>query len=360
MSRFWSDDVADLIPYTAGEQPKVDNLLKLNTNEHPYGPSPLALQAIRDAANDTLRLYPDYDSSALRQAVARLHGIDPAQVFVGNGSDEVLAHVFRALFRREGRALWMPDISYSFYRTYVQMFDIPFRLIPLADDFSIRVDDYAADDGAAPAGIIIANPNAPTGIALDLGAIGALAQAHPDAAVVIDEAYVDFGARSAVSLLAKHDNLVVVHTLSKSRALAGLRVGYAMAGKAVVDGLKRVKDSFNSYPLDRPAQAGALASIEDTAYFHEKTQLVIQAREDLARRLREMGFQVLPSSANFIFARHPGHDAQRISQDLRAQGILVRHFKNERIQQFLRISIGTLQDNDRLCNVLKGILDDKH
>lgn len=360
MSRLWSDNVADLLPYTAGEQPKVDNLLKLNTNEHPYGPSPLALQAIREAAGDALRLYPDYDSSALRQAVARLHGIDAAQVFVGNGSDEVLAHVFRALFRHQGRDLWMPDISYSFYRTYVQMFEIPFRLVPLADDFTIRVEDYAADGGSAPAGIIIANPNAPTGLALDLEAVSALARAHPGVAVVIDEAYVDFGARSAVSLLADHDNLVVVHTLSKSRALAGLRVGYAMANKPVIDGLNRVKDSFNSYPLDRLAQAGALASIEDTAYFHEKTQLVIQAREDLTLRLEALGFQVLPSLANFIFARHPRHDAQQVSQGLRARGILVRHFKQERIQQFLRISIGTLQDNDRLCNVLKSILDGKH
>jgi histidinol-phosphate aminotransferase len=356
VSRFWSDDVADLIPYTAGEQPKVDNLLKLNTNEHPYGPSPLALKAITDAANDTLRLYPDYDSSILRHAIAQLHGIHPEQVFVGNGSDEVLAHIFRALFRRPGRCLWMPDISYSFYRTYVQMFDIPFKLIKLADDFTIRVADYTRNDGAVPAGIIIANPNAPTGLALSLDDIRAIARAHPDVPVVIDEAYVDFGAQSAVALLAEHDNVAVVHTLSKSRALAGLRVGFAMAGKAIIQGLARVKDSFNSYPLDRLAQAGALASIQDRAYFEEKTQLVIQTREALTARMQDMGFQVLPSSANFIFARHPQYDAEQISRGLRDQGILVRHFKHERIKQFLRISIGTMRDNDRLCNALKGVL----
>ncbi len=360
MSRFWSDHVQNLSPYTPGEQPKVDNLLKLNTNEHPFGPSPRALEAIRAATNDSLRLYPDNDAMALRQAVAALHGIEAAQVFPGNGSDEVLAHIFNGLFRHGDRPLLMPDVTYSFYRTYCKLYDIPCQTIPLADDFSIRVSDYTGPHRVTPAGIIFANPNAPTGVALTLADIRDIAVANPDVPVVVDEAYVDFGGDTAVALLPECPNIIVVHTLSKSRSLAGLRVGYAMAAKEIVDGLLRVKDSFNSYPLDTIAQAGAIAALQDTAYFNETRFAVIEARESLVQQLQTLGFQVLPSSANFVFARHPEHDGTALSRALRAQGVLVRHFGIARIEQFLRITVGTQADCDRLCNTLSEIILKTH
>jgi len=356
MSRFWSDHVAGLSPYEPGEQPRVHNLLKLNTNEHPLGPSPRALQAIREATNNGLRLYPDYDSRALRQAIAQRYALQENQVLPGNGSDEILAHIFHALFLHQGRQLWMPDISYSFYHTYCRLYAIPHRLIPLSDDLCIDVDDYCTTASDAPAGIIFANPNAPTGVALPLHAIARVAQAHPDTPVVVDEAYVDFGAESAVSLLAEHPNIVAVHTLSKSRALAGLRVGYAMASAEIIQGLQRVKDSFNSYPLGCLAQAGALASIEDENYFRSSIQTVITARQALTAQLQALGFQVLPSSANFVFARHPQHDGAALANALRAQGVLVRHFRQPRIAQYLRITVGTDADTQRLCAVLRTVM----
>lgn len=360
MSRYWSDHIADLAPYVAGEQPKIADLLKLNTNEHPHGPSPRALEAIRAAATDRLRLYPDNECTALREAIAAYHGLQSEQVFVGNGSDEVLAHIFNGLFRRGGRPLLMPDITYSFYRTYCRLFDVPVQLQPLAEDFSLRVSDYTSAGNPEPAGIIFANPNAPTGIALGLADIAAIAQAHPDISVVVDEAYVDFGADSAVGLLASHPNIIVVHTMSKSRSLAGLRVGYAMASREIVDGLLRVKDSFNSYPLDTLAQAGAIASIEDDAYFKAGCQAIIQAREQLVQQLDTLGFEVLPSRANFVFARHPRHDGGALAAALRAKGVLVRHFTQPRIDQYLRITVGTPADCARLCTTLSEILGKAH
>lgn len=356
MSRFWSDHVSGLVPYVAGEQPKISNLLKLNTNENPYGPSPKALQAIRDAANDRLKLYPDNESTALRQAVGRLHGIAPEQVFVGNGSDEVLAHLFNALFRHQGKALWMPDITYSFYRTYCLLFDIPVHLVPLDEHFAISVSDYLNAQAQGAAAVIFANPNAPTGLCLGLADIARIAQANPDIPVVVDEAYVDFGAESATSLIAQHPNLVTVHTFSKSRSLAGLRVGFAMASADIVDGLNRVKDSFNSYPLDMLAQAGAVAAIDDEAWFRQTCQAVIDARESLTTDLQELGFQVLPSSTNFVFVQHPQHDAAGIAAALRQQGVLVRHFDKPRIRQFLRITVGTPDECRRLLDCLASCL----
>lgn len=361
MSRFWSDHLVDLTPYVAGEQPKnVTDLLKLNTNEHPYGPSPKALEAIKLAANDNLRLYPDNESIRLRAAIAQLHGLDSKQVFVGNGSDEVLAHIFNGLFRRSGRALLMPDITYSFYRTYCTLYQVPVQLAPLADDFSIRVSDYTQSHGAEPAGIIFSNPNAPTGMAMPLADIRAIAAANPDIPVVVDEAYVDFGAESAIALLKEHDNIVVVHTLSKSRSLAGLRIGFAVADPQIIQGLNRVKDSFNSYPLDSVAQAAAVASIEDTAYFEQMCRAVIDARTQLTAQLIGLGFQVLPSMANFVFARHPEYEGAALAQALREQNVLVRHFKQPRIDQFLRITVGTPEDCERLCNSLVKIIKKTH
>ena len=354
MSRYWSDHVASLTPYTPGEQPKIDRLLKLNTNEHPYGPSPRALEAIRQGATEALRLYPDNESTALRQAVADFYGVQAGQVMPGNGSDEVLAHVFNALFRHGGRPLLMPDITYSFYRTYCRLFDIPATLIPLADDFSIRPDDYL-DLPERPAGIIFANPNAPTGMALGLDDIERIAAGNPDVAVVVDEAYVDFGGETAILLLERCPNIVVIHTLSKSRALAGMRVGYSVASREITEGILRVKDSFNSYPLDRLAIAAAVASIEDREHFEASRRKVIETRRELSEQLETIGFEVLPSSANFVFARHPAHDGAQLAGVLREHGILVRHFNAPRIDQFLRITVGTPEDCARLCNTLSDL-----
>lgn len=360
MSRFWSDHVANLAPYVAGEQPKLSKLVKLNTNENPYGPSPRALEAIRAATGDRLRLYPDNESTVLRAAIAAHHGVEPGQVFVGNGSDEILAHVFNGLFRRNGRVLLMPDITYSFYKTYCRLYDVPAELVPLDDEFAIRVGDYTAARTEPIAGIILANPNAPTGRALSLDEIEAIAKAHPDAPVVIDEAYVDFGAESAIALLGRCANIVAIHTFSKSRSLAGLRVGFAVGGTEIIDGLNRVKDSFNSYPLDSLAHAGATAAIEDVDYFDRTRNKVMETRAALTQRLETFGFKVLPSRANFVFASHPDHDGSKLAAALRAEGVLVRHFSQPRIDQFLRITVGTPEECELLCKTLVKILTKTH
>ena len=357
MSRLWSDHVAELSPYVPGEQAKLDKLLKLNTNEHPFGPSPRVLEAIRQAATDDLRLYPSYSAQELREAVAQVHGVQPANVFLGNGSDEVLAHVFSALFMRGVRPVLLPDVTYSFYTTYCSYFGVPADVVPLREDFTLDVQDYVRERTLKPAGIIFANPNAPTGIPLGLDKVEAILAANPDTAVVVDEAYVDFGGESAVGLLARYDNLVVIQTMSKSRALAGLRVGYALASADVIQALERVKDSFNSYPLDTLAQAGALASLRDPDYFQRQCQAVIDAREQLRGELEQMGFQVLPSKTNFLMATHPAHPASGIQQALREQGILVRHFRQPRIDQYLRITVGSPEQCARLCASLRQILE---
>lgn len=349
MSRFWSPMVGQLTPYTPGEQLKLPGLIKLNTNENPYGPSPAVLDAVRAAATDELRLYPDPEALALRQAIAGHHGVAIDQVFVGNGSDEVLGHVFHALLSH-GQPVRFPDISYSFYPVYCQLYGITPAPVPVNERFEIDVADYAGPCG----GVILPNPNAPTGIALPLADIERLLALQPDRVVVIDEAYVDFGAQSAVSLLATHPNLLVVQTVSKSRGLAGLRVGYALGAPELILGLERVKSSFNSYPVDRVAMAGATASFGDAPYFEQSRQRVMQSRGWLARELAALGFEVLPSSANFVFARHPAHDAAALMQGLRERAILVRHFRLPRIEQFLRISVGT----DEHCAALIDALND--
>lgn len=355
MNRFWSSHVEQLVPYTPGEQPTTATgaLLKLNTNENPYGPSPKVIEAIAAAANSSLRLYPSYSALPLREAIANLNHVSVDQVFVGNGSDEILAHVFDALFRKSGRKLLMPDISYSFYKTYCQLYGVSAELVALTDDYAINPADYCAPRETVPAGIIFANPNAPTGIAMGLDDIERIAKANPDCPVVVDEAYVDFGADSAVGLLGRCDNIVVVQTLSKSRSLAGLRVGFAIADSTIVQGLLRIKDSFNSYPLDHLAQAGAKAAILDTEYFMQTRDKVVAARDQLTNGLKALGFQVLPSATNFVFARHPQHAAEAIFKGLRHQNIMVRHFAQPRINQFLRITVGTTDDCQRLCRVLE-------
>ncbi len=347
MSKFWSPFVKTLVPYVPGEQPKLAKLVKLNTNENPYGPSPLALEAMRAELSDDLRLYPDPNSDRLKHAIANYYQVPAAQVFVGNGSDEVLAHAFHGLFQH-GQPLLFPDISYSFYPVYCGLYGIPFEPIALDDNFQIRVEDYQRPNG----GIVFPNPNAPTGCLLALEAIEHLLQANPDTVVLVDEAYIDFGGVSAISLVERYGNLLVCQTLSKSRSLAGLRVGFAVGQPDLIEALERIKNSFNSYPLDRIAIAGAAASFADRAYFASTCQRVIDSRQTLVTELQSRGFDVLPSAANFIFASHPQHDAAQLAAGLREHGVIVRHFKQARIEQFLRISIGTPEQNQALLDAL--------
>ncbi|MBG6291707.1 MULTISPECIES: histidinol-phosphate transaminase [Pseudomonas] len=348
MSKFWSPFVKELVPYVPGEQPKLAKLVKLNTNENPYGPSPKVVAAIQAELNDTLRLYPDPNADRLKQTIAEYHGVKTAQVFVGNGSDEVLAHAFHALFQH-GKPLLFPDVTYSFYPVYCGLYGIEFEALPLDEQFQIRAEDYARPNG----GIIFPNPNAPTGCLLPLGAIERLLQASPDSVVLVDEAYVDFGGETAISLVDRYPNLLVAQTLSKSRSLAGLRVGFAVGHEDLIEALERVKNSFNSYPLDRLALAGAVASFEDQAYFEQTCSAVIHSREKLVAELKTLGFEVLPSAANFIFARHPQRDGAELAAALREEGVIVRHFKQQRINQFLRISIGTEEQNQALIDALR-------
>jgi histidinol-phosphate aminotransferase len=286
----------------------------------------------------------------LRQALSAYHGVEPEQVFVGNGSDEVLAHTFAALLKHQAPLLF-PDITYSFYPVYCRLFGIAYETVPLDDGMRIRIADYRRPSGA----VILPNPNAPTGIALTRAEIVALLNEHRDQPVVIDEAYVDFGAETALPLLAAHPNLLVVRTMSKSRALAGLRVGYAIGDTAPIEGLRRVKDSFNSYPLGRPAQAGAIAAIEDEVHFQSNRVGIIKNRERLIEALTRLGFEVLPSSANFVFTRHPNYQGEALAAALRARAILVRHFAKPRISQYLRITVGTDVQIDRLLMALSDI-----
>ena len=352
--RFWSPEVCDLEPYVPGEQPKIQNLLKLNTNENPYPPSPKvvdAVQAVLTHQADALRLYPDPDATALKQAIAKQQNVDVSQVFVGNGSDEVLAHIFKAFFIQQEPILY-PDITYSFYPVYSQFFGVQTKQIPLNEKFEIDISDYEQENG----GIIITNPNAPTSIALGLDKIEQVLKANPNRVIVIDEAYVDFGAESAVELVSRYENLVVCQTTSKSRSLAGLRVGFAIGQAHLIAALEAVKNSFNSYPIDRFAIAAAVASFEDQDYFQEQCEKVIASREKLVANLTELGFNVLPSKANFIFATHSLHDAAQLAEKLREQGIIVRYFNKPRINQFLRITIGTDEQNQRLVDTLKMLI----
>lgn len=355
MSQYWSAVVHDLTPYVPGEQPKIDNLIKLNTNEHPWGPSPRALEAIRAATHDGLRLYPDPNCDALKTALAQHHGVATSEVFVGNGSDEVLAHAFMALLKHPG-GLWFPDITYSFYPVYCGLYGIESRTIALADDFTIRAEDYLPRDGQAAGAIIFPNPNAPTGRLLPLTDVERIVAGNPQAVVLVDEAYIDFGGESAVSLVSKYPNLLVCHTFSKSRSLAGLRVGYAVGQAPLIEALERVKNSFNSYPLDRLALAGAEASVRDDLHFRESCAKVIAVREQLVADLQALGMQVLPSAANFIFAQHPKRAGAELTARLRERAIIVRHFRMPRIDNFMRITIGTPQQCQALVSALREIL----
>lgn len=357
MSHYWSPLVHSLTPYTPGEQPKLANLVKLNTNENPYPPSPRAVAAIQNEIGTdgaSLRLYPAPNADRLKQSIATHFtefSLKETQIFVGNGSDEVLAHAFMALLKHD-KAILLPDITYSFYPVYCGLYGIDSIPIPLDENYAIRVDDYARENG----GIIIANPNAPTGHLLPLAEIERLVASHPQSVVVVDEAYIDFGGETAIGLINSYTNLLVIRTLSKSHSLAGLRIGYAVGAPALIEALERIKNSFNSYPLDRLAIAGAAAALEDKEHLETTRQAVINSRSVLVADLQNLGFDVLPSSANFIFARHPRHDAADLAAKLRECSVIVRHFKQSRIDQFLRITVGTNAQCQILTETLAQIL----
>lgn len=350
MSKFWSSLVRELKPYVPGEQPKMQRLVKLNTNENPYGPSPKVLEVIRQQVDDSLRLYPDPESEQLRGVIGDYCGVSPEQVFVGNGSDEVLAHIFQALLKQD-RPILFPDITYSFYPVYCGLYGVDSQTVPLTDTFEINPEDYLAPNG----GVIFPNPNAPTGRFLSLGDVERIVAGNPDSVVVVDEAYVDFGGDSAISLVDRYPNLLVTQTLSKARSLAGLRVGLAIGHRDLVEALNRVKNSFNSYPLDRLAQAGAVAAFEDQVWFDDTRRQVMAERERVTAAMAEMGFDVLPSAANFIFCQHKTAAGEDLAARLRGRGIIVRHFNKPRIDNFLRITIGTAGQNDELLRALSEL-----
>ena len=357
MSKYWSAVTRKLTPYVPGEQPKLTRLVKLNTNENPYPPSAkvvAAIQAELSTDGAALRLYPDPNADRLKEAVAHhyaAHGITPRHVFVGNGSDEVLAHAFQGLLKHD-KPILCPDISYSFYPVYCGLYGVDYKPVALNGDFEIVADDYLGPNG----GVIFPNPNAPTGRLLPLADVERIVAGNPDSVVVVDEAYIDFGGETAISLIAKYPNLLVVHTLSNSRSLAGLRVGYAVGHPDLVEGLERIKNSFNSYPLDRLAITGAVAAMEDVTHFDATRQAVIKSREMLVGEMAKLGFETLPSAANFVFTCHPRHDAGTLAAALRERSIIVRHFKLPRIEQYLRITIGTDEQCMALLAALREIL----
>lgn len=347
MKEFWSGRIRDAAPYTPGEQPRDRKFVKLNTNECPYPPSPKVIGAIKEAAGDGLRLYPDPECTELRSAIARREGLRPEQVFCSNGSDEALAFAFQAFFDPE-REIVFPRVTYSFYPVYTSYFGLACRQAPMEPDFSDPIDLLCGNNG----GVVLANPNAPTGIAVGLDTVEKLLRANPDVVVIVDEAYVDFGADSAVGLIDRYPNLLVVQTASKSRSLAGLRVGWAMGNENLIDGLRCVRDSINSYTVDRLAQAGAKAAIEDEAYFQATRKKVMDTREQAAGALKGKGFTVLPSQANFLFARHPDHGGKELLDGLRARGVLVRWWGDPLIKDWLRISVGTDGEMETLMKAL--------
>ena len=350
MKEFWSDRIRSLTPYTPGEQPKGRKFIKLNTNENPYPPSPKALAAIQANTDASLRLYSDPDATDLRAAIAETYCVKPEQVFVGNGSDEVLAFSFQAFFS-EGAEIVFPDITYSFYPVYANVFGIRYRTVALKDDFTVPVDALCGGND----GVVIANPNAPTGMELPLSEIRRILESNPDVVVIVDEAYVDFGGESALPLIEEYPNLLVVQTFSKSRALAGLRVGFAFGNENLIQALNCVKNSINSYTLDRLALAGAAASVADRNYFSAQCTKVMATRERTTQELRKQGFRVYPSKTNFIFVFHPTVPAKTLFAGLREKGILVRYFAQPRIDNCLRVSIGTDEEMDAFLNAMREL-----
>lgn len=340
-----SDLALRLVPYTAGEQPKDRQFIKLNTNENPYPPSPRVAEAIEGLC-DSLRLYPDMEATQLREAIAQVNGVSPEMVFCGNGSDEVLAFAFAAFFA--GKRLLTPDVTYSFYPVYANLFGVEHEAVPLKQDFTVDVEGMLQGCPMA-----LANPNAPTGIELRQNDIRRMAQHAKDngAVLLVDEAYAAFAQETAVPLLKEFDNVLIVRTFSKSHALAGMRVGYAMGSQRLIDALRRIRDSFNSYPLDRLAQAAATASMLDVDYTAKTVALVVAARDRAYARLQEAGIEVLKSATNFLFVK-AGEDAAPVQKALREEGILVRHFGSPRLKSWLRVTIGTTEDMEKVTDAL--------
>lgn len=351
MSKFWSPLAHSLEPYVPGEQPKDKSYIKLNTNENPYPPSPKAVQAMREAVNADLRLYPDPTCEALVKAAARYYNVSPKQTFVGNGSDEILALAFAAFFN-PAKPVLFPDITYSFYKVYAKLCSLEAKLIPLDEQLNVPIEQFQGEHG----GIIIPNPNAPTAKLLELSDIRTILNNNPEHVVIIDEAYIDFGGETAVSLINEFNNLLVIQTLSKSRSLAGLRVGVAYGCEELIQGLDRLKNSFNSYTLDRVALAGAIAAFEDKAYFEEMAAKVIATRAWTMKQLQALGFHVTDSKANFVFVSHPEVPAQKLFTELREQGVLVRYFNQPRIDNFLRVSIGTDEEMTKFIEAVRAIV----
>lgn len=344
----WKDNLIDIAPYVAGEQPKKADFIKLNANENPYPPSPKVIEAISRFKSEGLNKYPDADAAPLVRAIAERAGLSEENVFVGNGSDDVLALCFRAFFN-SGKPILYPDITYSFYPVWCSMLKIPYELIPVDDDFNIRAEDYKRENG----GVVICNPNAPTSIGRGLDFIREILDANPDSVVICDEAYVDFGGVSALPLLKEYPNLAVVQTFSKSRSMAGMRIGCCFGGKDIISALRAAKDSYNSYPVDSVAIAAGCASIADEDYFKETVSKIIATRDRLTKALRELDFDVKDSSTNFLFAAHPRYKAADISAFLKTKDIYVRFFNKLRIDNRLRITIGTDSEIDALVSALK-------
>ncbi len=343
MNRYWNARTQQLSPYVPGEQPQDRNYIKLNTNENPYPPSAKVRQAIHDAVDSGLQLYPDPNCVELKKVIANTCQCSADNVFVGNGSDEVLAHIFAGLFAPD-QALWMPDISYSFYPVYAKLYGLKTQLVPLDEAFQIDLSQFENSNG----GVIFANPNAPTSVVQPLAQIEAFLQRNTDSVVVVDEAYIDFGGESCVPLISTYPNLIVTQTLSKSRSLAGMRIGFALANAELIEGLERIKNSFNSYPLDKLALAAAVAAFEDVEAFTKGVESIVKTRTWATTQLQALGATVLPSSTNFLFVRPNFAEAKAAYLSLKQQGILVRHFNQARLSDFLRITIGTPLEMDAL------------
>lgn len=348
----WEDGVRRVVPYVPGEQPKQAGILKLNTNECPYPPAPGVQRALDELDYGSMRLYPDPESGELVKALAEYYGLTERQVFVGVGSDDVLAMAFLTFFNT-GKPILFPDITYSFYDVWADLFRIPYEQIPLDEDFQIRTEDYTDRECG---GIVIANPNAPTGILMPLSEVERIVSANRDVVVIVDEAYIDFGGESALPLLEKYENLLVVQTCSKSRAMAGMRIGFAFGGEKLIGYLSDCRFSFNSYPMNRPALAAGAAAIRDDAYFHRICDKIIETRERVKGELRELGFSFADSMTNFIFATHEKAPAGEIFEMLKEKGIYVRYFAKPRIDNYLRITIGTDEEMDRLIAALREYL----
>ncbi len=347
----WEDNVRKVVPYVPGEQPKIKNIIKLNTNECPYPPAPGVQKKLKEMDYDDFRLYPDPEASALTSALSKYYKIPEDQIFVGVGSDDVISMAFMTFFNSRKEILF-PDVTYSFYDVWADLYRIPFKRVPLDGDFKIRKEDYYGENG----GVIFPNPNAPTGILEGIDMVEDIVKHNPDVVVIVDEAYIDFGGKSALPLIEKYDNLLIVQTFSKSRSMAGIRIGFAFGSKKLIGYLQDAKFSFNSYTMNRPSLEVGTAAVEDEAYFKDVCSKIIATRERVAPKLKDLGFELTDSKANFFFARHKDVPGKEIFEKLRERGIIVRRWDAHRIADHLRITVGTDEEMDKLLEALKEIL----